>query len=87
VKQATDFGDGRDPAEPRRLDRPSLRGILVERGVSSCAVVVGEVGGQDAPQMLLLGRPGRSGMLGDVEVEDAPNYGVSELLPEEVFWG
>ena len=51
--QATDFGDGDDPAEPRPLDWPSVGGILCEREVSSCTVVVSEVGGQNASQVLL----------------------------------
>ena len=46
MMQATDFGDGDNPAEPRRLDWPALWGILFEREMSSCTVIVGEVRGQ-----------------------------------------
>jgi len=51
--QATDFGNREDGAEPRRLDRPSVGGILVEGEVSAGAVIVREVRGQDASQMAL----------------------------------
>ena len=141
--QATDFGDRNDPAAFRRLDRPPVWCILIEREVSSGPVIVRDVAGQDAAQVLftkdedvietlapegadeplrarvlpravrrgqdftdshalhalsehvtvdrvsiaeevgrggvvregvhdLLGRPGGGGMLGDIEVEDAP---------------
>src|SRR5439155_16326809 len=141
--QATDFGDGNDPAEVPPLNWPAVGCILVEREVSARPVVVREVASQGAAQVPfakdedviqtlapdgadeplregilpgavsrredftyahalhalaervavdrvaiveevgrggvvregvhdLLGRPGSSGILGDVEVEDAP---------------
>src|SRR2546428_12552056 len=141
--QATDFGDGNDPAEVPPLNWPAVGCILVEREVSARPVVVREVAGESAAQVPfaededviqtlapnradeplregilpgavsrredftyahalhalaervavdggaiaekkgrgrivregaadLLGRPGSSGLLGDVEVEDAP---------------
>jgi hypothetical protein len=51
--QATDFGNREDRAEFRRVDWPSVRGVLVEREVSAGPVVVGEVRGQNAAQMPL----------------------------------
>ena len=50
--QATDFGNRDDRAGRRRLDRPSVGCVLVEREVSASPVVVREVAGQDAPQVL-----------------------------------
>ena len=51
MMQATDFGNRHDRAQLRRLDWPRVGRILVEREVSSCAVIVREVAGQDAAQM------------------------------------
>ena len=51
MMQSTDFGNPHDPAQRGRLDGPSVWRILLEREVSSCAVIVGEVAGQDAPQV------------------------------------
>jgi hypothetical protein len=51
MMQATDFGNLYDLAPVRRLDGPSIRRILLERKVSSCAVEVREVTGQDAAQV------------------------------------
>jgi hypothetical protein len=51
MMQATDFGNLHDLAHVRWLDGPSIRRILLERKVSSCAVVVREVTGQDAAQV------------------------------------
>ena len=51
--QATDFGNRDDHTALRRLDWPSVGGVLVEREVSACAMVVREVRGQNAPQMPL----------------------------------
>ena len=53
MMEATDFGNPDDPAELRRLDRPSVGCVLVEREVSTCPIIVGEVRGQDASQMPL----------------------------------
>jgi hypothetical protein len=53
MMEATDFGNLDDPAEVRRLDRPSVGCVLVEREVSTCPIIVGEVRGQDASQMPL----------------------------------
>ncbi len=44
--QATDFGDGNDPAEVPPLNWPAVGCILVEREVSARPVVVREVAGQ-----------------------------------------
>lgn len=49
--QTTDFGDRDDRAEFRRLDWPSVGGILVEREVSARSVIVREVAGQGAAQV------------------------------------
>ena len=51
VMQATDFGNRDDRAERRRLDRPSVGCILVEREVSAGPVIVREIAGQDAAQV------------------------------------
>ena len=51
--QATDFGKGDDRAEGRRLDRPPVGCILVEREVSAGPVIVREVGGEYAAQVPL----------------------------------
>ena len=48
MMQATDFGNGDDRAEPRRLGWPSVGCVLVEREMSAGPVIVGEVAGQDA---------------------------------------
>ena len=50
--QATDFGDLNDPAAFRRLNRPPVWCILIEREVSSGPVIVRDVAGQDAAQVL-----------------------------------
>ena len=49
--QATDFGDGNDPAEVPPLNWPAVGCILVEREVSAGSVIVREVRDQDASQM------------------------------------
>ena len=49
--QATDFGNRDDRAELRRLDRPSVGCILVEREVSARPVIVREEAGQGTAQM------------------------------------
>ena len=51
VMQATDFGNRDDRAEPRRLERPSIGCLLVEREVSAGPVIIREVAGQDAAQV------------------------------------
>jgi len=51
--QATDFGNRGDGAELRRLDRPSVGCILVEREVSASPVIVREVRGEEASQVPL----------------------------------
>ena len=50
--QAPDFGDLNDPAAFRRLNRPPVWCILIEREVSSGPVIVRDVAGQDAAQVL-----------------------------------
>jgi hypothetical protein len=50
--QATDFGDLNDPATFRRLNRPPVWCILIEREVSSGPMIVRDVAGQDAAQVL-----------------------------------
>src|SRR5881397_2922669 len=49
--QATDFGDGNDPAEVPPLNWPAVGCILVEREVSTRPVVVHEVASQGAAQV------------------------------------
>src|SRR5207244_12168973 len=49
--QATDFGDGNDPAEVPPLNWPAVGCILVEREVSTRPVVVREVADQGAAQV------------------------------------
>src|SRR6266850_5853715 len=49
--QATDFGDGNDPAEVPPLNWPAVGCILVEREVSARPVVVREVAGEGAAQV------------------------------------
>src|SRR5712664_2921877 len=51
MMQATDFGNRDDPAELRPLDWPCVGRVFLEREVSSGAVIVGEVAGQDAAQV------------------------------------
>src|SRR6516165_6386295 len=53
MMQAPDFGNREDHARFRRLDGPSVRGVLVEREVRPSAMIVREVRGQDAAQMPL----------------------------------
>ena len=53
MMQATDFGNRHDRAHRRPLDGPDVRRILVEREVSSRAVIVREVAGQDAAEVPL----------------------------------
>jgi hypothetical protein len=48
VMQAPDFGNRDDGAALRRLDRPSVGCILVEREVRTGPMIVREVRGQDA---------------------------------------
>ena len=50
MMQAPDFGNREDHARFRRLDGPSVRGVLVEREVRPSAMIVR---GQDAAQMPL----------------------------------
>src|SRR5258708_36735045 len=49
--QATDFGDGNDPAEVPPLNWPAVGCSLVEREVSARPVVVREVAGEGAAQV------------------------------------
>ena len=51
--QTTDFGNRADRAELRRLDRPSVGCILIEREMRAGPVIVREVRGQDASQVPL----------------------------------
>ena len=51
MMEATDFGNRHELAHLRRLDGPPIRRVLLKREVSSCAVVVREVAGQDAVQV------------------------------------
>src|SRR5438128_5564117 len=51
MMQATDFGNRHDRAHRRPLDRAHVWRILLEREVSSCAVIVREGAGQDAAQV------------------------------------
>jgi len=53
MMQTPDLRNRDDWAEFRRLDWPSVRRVLVEREMSSSAVIVREVRGQDASQMPL----------------------------------
>ena len=53
MMQATDFGNRHDHAKLRPVDRPDVWRILLEREVSSCTVIVGEVACQDAAQVPL----------------------------------
>jgi hypothetical protein len=53
MMQATYFGNLGDRARLWPLDGPYVWGILVEREVSSCAVIVREVARQDAAQVPL----------------------------------
>ena len=51
--QATDFGDLHDLARRGKLDRPDVWSILVEREMGARPVIVSEIEGQDAAEMLL----------------------------------
>ena len=51
VMQATDFGNLHDPARRGERDGPDVRRILVEREMRASPVIVGEVAGQNAPQV------------------------------------
>ena len=53
MMQTTDFGNLHDHARLRPLDGSDVRCILLEREMSSCAVIVREVAGQDAAQVTL----------------------------------
>ena len=55
MMQTTDFGNLARPCPPRRpLDGPGVRRILLQREVSSSAVIIGEVAGQDTAEVLLV---------------------------------
>jgi hypothetical protein len=54
MMQPTDFGELRDRAQFRRLDRSLVGRILIERKMSSYAVVVREVAGQETAEMVLV---------------------------------
>jgi hypothetical protein len=63
--------EGDNPTEFRRLNRPSLRGVLVQREMRAAAVIVGEVG---------LDRPTKAGL---VEMEEIARHGVPrKRIPE-----
>jgi hypothetical protein len=51
--QATDFGNLHDLARRGKLDRPDVWSILVEREMGARPVIVSEIEGQDAAEMLL----------------------------------
>jgi hypothetical protein len=53
VVQATDFGKLHDLPRRRELDRPEVRGVLVEGKVGARLMVIGEVAGQDAAEVAL----------------------------------
>jgi hypothetical protein len=53
MMQASDFADGHDLAQLRRLDRPQIRCILGEGKVGSGAVGIREIARQDATQVAL----------------------------------
>jgi len=48
MMQAPDFGNRNDRAERRRRDAPSVRRILLQREMRSCAVIGREVRGPEA---------------------------------------
>ena len=77
VMQATDIRNRDDSAEGRRLDWSFVRCILVERKVSAGAVVVREVGGQNAPQVPLVEH--------DDVVEAFASHGADEPLCEGIL--
>src|SRR2546425_10458261 len=52
VSQATDFGNPPDPTRLGELDGPDVRRILVEREMRASPMIVGEVAGQDAAQVV-----------------------------------
>jgi hypothetical protein len=52
MMQATNFGNLHDPARRAELDRPDVRRILVQREMSASLLIVAEVAGQDATQVL-----------------------------------
>ena len=51
MMQAADFGKRHDRAPRRRLDRPAVGRILVEREMSASLMIVREVAGQGAAQV------------------------------------
>ena len=51
--QAADFGKPHDLARRGRLDRPDVGGVLVEREVGTRLMVVSEISGQDATEVVL----------------------------------
>jgi hypothetical protein len=51
MMEATDFGNRDDPADLWPLDWPAVGCVSVQRQVSSRAVIVRELAGQDAVQM------------------------------------
>ena len=51
MMQATDFGDRDNRAALRRLDSPTVGGVLVEREMCAGLMVVREVADQDAAQV------------------------------------
>ena len=52
MMEATDFGNLHDRADLGRLDGPAVRRILLKREVGWSAVIVREVTGPDAAQMV-----------------------------------
>jgi hypothetical protein len=77
VMQATDIRNGHDLAESRRLNGAAVGCILVERKVSAGAVVVREVGGQNAPPMAVAEH--------DDMVEAVAAHGADEPLRERIL--
>ncbi len=79
--QATDFGDLNDPAAFWRLNRPPVWCILIEREVSSGPVIVRDVAGQDAAQVLFTKDEDVIGTLAPDRADEALREGV---LPRAV---
>jgi hypothetical protein len=56
--QAADFGTLHDLPRRRKLDRPELGCVLVEREVGARLMVIGKVSGQDTAKVSLACRTG-----------------------------
>ena len=79
VMQAPGLGNRDDRAELRRLNRPPVGCILVEREVSARPVIVREVRGEDASQMPLAENDDMVQALAPNRADDSLREGISAM--------